>query len=47
MTAGLVLAWKKYQVFSRAAEKFLEYVQAAAAETERGEEAESGGKDDE
>ncbi len=30
MTAGLVLAWKKYQVFSRAAEKFLEYVQAAA-----------------
>ena len=47
VTAGLVLAWKKYQVFSRAAEKFLEYVQAAAAETERGEEAESGGKDDE
>ena len=48
VTAGLVLAWKKYQVFSRAAEKFLEYVQAAAAaETERGEDAESEGKDDE
>ena len=30
VTAGLVLAWKKYQIFSRAAEKFLEYVQAAA-----------------
>lgn len=27
VTAGLVFAWKKYQVFSRAAEKFLEYVQ--------------------
>lgn len=25
VTAGLVLAWKKYQILSRAAEKFLEY----------------------
>ena len=27
LTAGLVLAWKKYQVFSKAAEKFLETIQ--------------------
>ena len=47
VTAGLVLAWKKYQVFSRAAEKFLEYVQAAAAETERGEDYEKGDASDE
>lgn len=43
VTAGLVFAWKKYQVFSRAAEKFLEYVQKAAEE-ERA--AEHGGTED-
>ncbi len=40
VTAGLVLAWKKYQMFSRAADKFLEYVQNEIAKTERIEESE-------
>lgn len=46
VTARLVLAWKKYQVFSRAAEKFLEYVQRAAA-AEHGEKEATGWKNDE
>lgn len=47
VTARLVLAWKKYQIFSRAAEKFLEYVQRAAAERGGEEATDMEGKNDE
>ena len=46
VTARLVLAWKKYQIFSRAAEKFLEYVQSAAAERGGEEATDMEGKND-
>lgn len=36
LEVGLDIAWKKYQVFSKAAEKFLEYLQREIADSQKG-----------